>query len=355
MVTTLVANELVELRARINNEAAKSGHYRMNPFYSSFLPMKYLAIDVSKDELVCYLHPSGEHYSIANTAEDVRQFLKDHPFDPSDIIIGCESTGDYHLVAAKVCLEMGYQFKILNPLLTKQVINATVRKKKTDRTDAEIIAQLLERGEGENIALEGLQQEKRTMLRTQQRLIECSAMLKRVQKTLQEKAKVMDTSEAMAAVERCIEVLREEGDELTKKATEEQDRQEEIIDSVPGCGVKLAAIISAEAGNIKRFPSARQFKAYVGIDPKVSQSGNSSHTGRMTKRGNPLLRQALYLAAHVAWRYDPELRDFYEKKRAEGKSYRHTVCTVARKLCERIYAIVTKDCLYTVNTTPLPT
>ena len=90
------------------------------------------------------------------------------------------------------------------------------------------------------------------------------------------------------------------------------------IDSVPGCGAKLAAIISAEAGDIKRFPSARQFKAYVGIDPKVTQSGPKEHTGHMTKRGNPLLRYCLFLAANISRQHDPDMKAFYEKNGRKG-------------------------------------
>lgn len=52
-----------------------------------------------------------------------------------------------------------------------------------------------------------------------------------------------------------------------EEATQQQDRQEEILDSIPGCGKALAAIISAEAGDIRRFDAAKRLKAYVGIDP----------------------------------------------------------------------------------------
>lgn len=156
----------------------------------------------------------------------------------------------------------------------------------------------------------------------------------------------MEVADALQAVDNCITKIEDEAKKLLDTATKEQNRQEEIIDSVPGCGIKLAAIISAEAGDIKRFPSASQFKAYVGIDPRVSQSGNSTHHGRMTKRGNSNLRHALFLAAVIARQYDPDMKEFYEKKRTEGKSYRHAVSAVSRKLCERIYAIVSRNELY---------
>lgn len=306
-------------------------------------------MDISKEEIVFYADAFGQCFTVPNSSEGLRSFLERVPFSPENTIVGCEATGDFHRESCLFFLHLGYQVRMLNPILTKQVINATIRKKKTDESDSKIIAKLLADGHGEKLTVEQFHQEKRTMLRTEKKLVECYSDLKRLRKTLQEKGKTMNVEDALQSVNRCIAVLEEESEHLTEKATEEQDEQETIIDSVPGCGAKLAAIISAEAGDIKRFPSSRQFKAYVGIDPKVTQSGPKAHTGHMTKRGNPLLRYCLFLAANISRQHDPDMKAFYEKKRAEGKSYRHAVCAVSRKLCERIYAIVLKNELYQVR------
>lgn len=314
-----------------------------------------LAMDVSQKEIVIFADVTKEYFTVSNTFEAMTAFLTQHEFDRKNTLVGCEATADYHNVACLAALRLDYTVKVLNPILTNQVIRATVRNKKTDFSDAQIIAKLLSDGQGQVLTEAALDQTKRTMLRTEQKLVGCMSDLKRIHHSLLQKAKTMDVTDAVNAIERCIANLEEEAKGLVVKATETQSRQEEIIDSVPGCGEKLAAIISSEAGDIRRFPSSRQFKAYVGIDPKVTQSGERSFTGRMTKRGNPLLRHALFLAASVARQYDPDMEAFYEKKRNEGKSYRHAVCAVSRKLCERIYAIVTKDQLYSIQPKVLTT
>lgn len=316
--------------------------------------MNYFALDVSKEELVCFFDDTGEIFSIPNSREAMKSFLEkqtqeEQQFTPEKTIIGCESTADYHAEPCLAALEMGYQVKVINPILTKKVINTTIRRKKTDTSDAQIIAKILKEGGGEFVTPESFQQEKRTMLRTEQKLTACTSTLKRLRKSLLLKSKSMNVDDALEAIDHCIVTLEGESKQLTQKATKEQDKQEEIIDSIPGCGVKLAAIISTESGDITRFPSSRQFKAYVGIDPKVKQSGQSSYTGRITKSGNSNLRHALFMAASISRIHDPDMRDFYEKKRSEGKSYRHAVCAVSRKLCERIYAIVTKNEMYQVR------
>ena len=305
-----------------------------------------LAVDVSKEELIFYADKEGEFNSVRNDTVSIKKFLQKQKYDRNETVIGCEATGDYHNQLCVAALEIGYAVKVLNPILTKQVIRTTIRNKKTDYSDAQIIAKLLADGYGETVTNEDFQKERRTMLRTEQALINSASNLKHVLSSLKEKSKTMEVREAIAAIENSISHLEAEAKQLFEKATEKQDRQTEIIDSVPGCGVKLASIISVEAGDIKRFPSSSQFKAYVGIDPKVTQSGQSSYTGGITKRGNPNLRHALFLAANISRIYDPDMKKFYEKKRNEGKSYRHAVCAVERKLCERIYAIVTKDCYY---------
>lgn len=300
----------------------------------------YLAIDVSKDELVMFSEALGHHYSIPNTAEAMTHFLQQHSFDSDQVEIGCESTGDYHLTMCKACFDLGFTVKVLNPIPTKQIINATVRKKKTDYSDAEVILQLLRQGHGYELIDASFSQEKRTTLRVEQKLVDMASDLKRIKKSLQKKYEIMELEVVIETVEDSIESLKEASKKLTTLSTEAQTRQEELIDSIPGCGKKLSAIISAEAGNIKRFPSARQLKAFVGIDPRVTQSGNSSRTGAITKRGNPMLRKALFLAANVARQHDPQLKAFYQKKRDEGKHFALANCAVARKLCERIYSIV---------------
>ncbi len=114
------------------------------------------------------------------------------------------------------------------------------------------------------------------------------------------------------------------------------------LHTVPGIGPVLAAAILAEVGDISRFGSdPARLVAYAGIDPSVKQSGGftGSHN-RMSKRGSPYLRRALWLAASVAYRFDPTLAAFYQKKRSEGKAHMTAIGAVARKLTYIVFAIL---------------
>lgn len=230
------------------------------------------------------------------------------------------------------------------------MINATIRKKKTDKSDAEIIAFLLSQGEGQIVSQKQLQTAKKTILRTRHTIVKYKTAIKLLLGDMQREPDNLQVNSAIVTLEKIIANLEDGVKELSGNAAENSLSEEEmLIQSIPGFATKLAAIVSVEVGDFQRFPSARQFKAYVGIDPKVIQSGESSRTGKITKRGNPYLRHAFYLAAQVARQHDPELKQFFEKKMNEGKHFNVAVCAVARKLCERVYAVVTKGTPYQVR------
>jgi transposase len=69
----------------------------------------------------------------------------------------------------------------------------------------------------------------------------------------------------------------------------------------------------------------------------------------MSKRGSPYLRHALWLAATVAVRYDPDLQAFYEAKREEGKHHGTVIGAVCRKLLARIYVILKEQRPYVIR------
>ena len=78
------------------------------------------------------------------------------------------------------------------------------------------------------------------------------------------------------------------------------------LQALRGIGLLSAVTIAAEAGDLRRFASARQFMAYTGLVPSEWSSGESRHRGRITKTGNRLIRHVLGQAAHNA-RYRPNV------------------------------------------------
>jgi hypothetical protein len=118
-----------------------------------------------------------------------------------------------------------------------------------------------------------------------------------------------------------------------------------IIQSIPGIGGKIAATILSEIGEIDRFNRAKKLVAFAGVDPSVYSSGKfTATTNRITKRGSKQLRHTLFMAILCVLKNsrNKKLREFYDKKRGEGKPYRVTIIACINKLLHWIYAILIK-------------
>ncbi|MES2971379.1 MAG: transposase [Patescibacteria group bacterium] len=119
------------------------------------------------------------------------------------------------------------------------------------------------------------------------------------------------------------------------------------LTSIPGIGLILGTRILAELGDITRFHSPKQVVAYAGLDPRVKQSGTTlNRNTKLTKRGSPDLRRALFLASNLARRWNPDLMAYYQKKRAEGRSFTVANIATSRKLIDRIFVILTEQRMY---------
>jgi transposase len=96
-----------------------------------------------------------------------------------------------------------------------------------------------------------------------------------------------------------------------------------------------------EIGDADRFSTYKKLIVFAGLDPVVSQSGRfENKSGKISKRGSPLLRKALFLAANVARQNDENLKRFYDKKIGEGKHYYSALNAVAAKLLRITYWVL---------------
>lgn len=137
---------------------------------------------------------------------------------------------------------------------------------------------------------------------------------------------------------------------LDEEITAMMESLPQYITSIPGIGPVTGAVILAEIGDVNRFAAPEKLVAYAGIDPTVYQSGQfTASQTRMSKRGSPYLRHALWQAAFMASQHDPQLRAYYQRKRAEGKAHGTTVGAVSRKLLHRIYIILKEQRPYVIR------
>ena len=110
---------------------------------------------------------------------------------------------------------------------------------------------------------------------------------------------------------------------------------------IPGMGPITACTIMGEIGDISNFHGADSLVAYAGINPMVYQSGKYEAKGlSMSKKGSSYLRNAIILVSRLIIQHDEKFKAYYEKKRAEGKSYNVAIGHVSNKLTRMIYHIL---------------
>jgi len=123
-----------------------------------------------------------------------------------------------------------------------------------------------------------------------------------------------------------------------------------ILKSMPGIGKVYSATIACEIADIGRFKNSSHLASYGGVAPAKHESGTSTKRDRKRKGGNRRLKNALIRSADLARQHDPNCKAYYERKRAEGKTYKQALHALARRRVEVIYALLSTGSLYE----PLP-
>jgi len=390
--------------------------------------MLYLGIDIGKNNHVATLidsqaKPLFKGFSFTNTTdggESLLVLLLKHIKLTTDIEIGMEATGHYWLSLYSFLVSKGYAVHVINPIQTDGWRKGIeIRKRKTDKIDSFLIADLLRYGDfvetslsDENImSLRNLSRFRHYLVgsigdlkrkaicildqtfpeyqgvfsdtfgQTSSELLlhfqsaedfvsitaeQLEAALAGVTMKSFAKNKLTQISE-LAAKSFGLKFCRDSFSLQLKLLIEQirfieaqvSDVEAEIetllaklnspITTIPGVGTVTGAAILSEIGDIRRFSNPSKLVAFSGIDATVIQSGESSGTYKMSKRGSAYLRKALFQAALVASNNDPVFKAYYQKKRSEGKHHLTAVGAVARKLCYTIHSILKNNTSYLVQ------
>lgn len=147
---------------------------------------------------------------------------------------------------------------------------------------------------------------------------------------------------------RIIQVLLVSKKELEKKIKEigAEDADVELLRSISGINYITASILLGEIGDIERFGKESCLSGYCGVSPVMWQSGNSRVKAKRRKRYNRRLKGILYYISLTQMRMSPESRDYYWKKRREGKTHWQAMNALSRQLIKIIYYILKNKKIY---------
>ena len=147
-----------------------------------------------------------------------------------------------------------------------------------------------------------------------------------------------------------IELLNDQLIEIENEMTDIVTSLDSPIMTIPGIGYVNGGMILGEIGDIHRFSRPNQLLAYAGLDPTVYQSGNfQAKKTRMSKRGSRALRYALINAAHNVVKCNDTFRNYYDSKRATGRSHYSALGHCAGKLVRIIFKILTDEVAFDLD------
>lgn len=335
-----------------------------------------------------------------NGCEKVVGIFTHNSITADDVIIGMKATGHYWLSVYTYFVEKGYTVKVINPIQSEAFRKMYIRQTKNDSKDSYLIAQIMRFGEYSATAMS---EENIIALRQLSRyrlaLVDaCGDAKRRVIALLDQIFPEYESLFSDAFGNTSVEILQncptpedlleistrkltniitkashgrlgkakaqqlkddaknsfgisfakdafsfqiKQLDELEKQISKLLHETNQFNTTIPGIGDILGAIIVSEIGDIHRFERPNQLVAFAGLDVTVKQSGEFTGTkNKISKRGSPYLRRAIWLAANRAAFCDPTLSEYYQSLRARGKHHLTAVGAVARKLCNIIFVIL---------------
>jgi transposase len=306
--------------------------------------MKVVGIDIGKRKFDVALLDGGKvrNKVFDNTAAGHRglmSWLQERGCMAGGTHLCMEATSQYYEALATVLCEAGYQVSVVNPLQIKAFGESRLRRQKTDRADAELIAHFCE--QQSPLAWQPAAVEVREL----QRLL---ARLEAVQEMrVQELNRLHEASgETRGSVERVLALLDEELAKLEQMIRNHIDRhpnlreQDALLRSIPGVGERVSSYCMAwlQTG---RFEDVRQAVAFVGLSPRHRQSGDSVRgKPRLSKIGHGRLRKVLYLPAMSALRCNPAAMALGARMKAAGKRGKVVVGAIMRKLIHWMFGVL---------------
>lgn len=325
--------------------------------------MFYLGIDVAKSKLDCalLLQPDKSRSKVvANERagyETLCTWLRRQGVSQlSEVHVILEATGPYHEQAALWLVQAGARVSVVNPAQVKDFARGLALRTKTDAIDALTLARygalaapapwqppapeivelkaLLTR-------LEALQADLRRELNRREKALAAAAPAL-IRESLDKSIGFLEAERAR--LERAID------DHIDRHPRLKTDRQHLL--SIPAVGEKTANRMLALLHS-RRFSSAEQLAAFLGLVPVEHQSGSSvQRRARLSKNGDARLRAALYMAAVVATRYNPDVRALYQRLCARGKAKMAALGAAMRKLVHICFGVIKHQQPYRPNLVP---
>ena len=289
-----------------------------------------IGVDVSKDNLDEHRLSDGTSARFANTSAGFRALAKWLGSEPPARVV-YEPTGPYHAAFEKRFAGKLPLVKV-NPLQARRFAQSTGMRTKTDKADARVLALM-----GAAFTLEPDAPMSQNLRDLKELRIARTALVKdrtRLKNRLHTLTLAFAVKQAKARLALVSRQLRDIDVEIAARIAQDQPtaHKRSILRSIPGIGEVTAAAILIECPEVGTM-TGRQIASLSGLAPMTRQSGK--WTGKaFIQGGRKHLRDALYMPALVAARFNPDLKRKYQAMIANGKPPKVALTALMRKLIE---------------------
>ena len=293
-----------------------------------------IGIDVAKDHLVIALLGASTVQTIANSMAGIQAWFKDIPKESA---IALESTGRYSRLVCQLSHAAGHTVYLLNALDVHHYGKALGQRGKTDRLDAQLIAQYLAHQintlrpwQPTPEAIEQL----RSLIRCRAQIVKAGVTLRMALQDaplLRKQAASMakQFAQSLKSVDAQIKALLGEDKAMSEGAAR--------LQSIQGVGPLGATLLSTLLVRIP-FANADALVAYSGLDPRPADSGKKQGLRRLSKKGDPQIRRQMWLCAMAASRCSG-FKAHYEALKHRGLATTAAYVVIARKLLRIAFAL----------------
>jgi transposase len=304
---------------------------------------KVIGIDISKASFDVAFQEKDEKFVFHKFSNDVKGFKKFmNVIDVGDHCV-MEATGTYYLYLANYLFDQSIRLSVVNPLQIKHFVRMRMVRAKTDKKDAKMIT------------LYGQLEEPTDWQPREKHIMQLQQIHTTIEGLQKQTTMINNRLEAFSQIpdndKESIRILRALYKTMKLQIVKLEARMLEIvkqhylmafnsIKTIPGIGTKTAIILIATTNNFKKFEDIKKLSAYVGLAPRIYESGTSvKGKGHITKMGNKYLRKLLYICAWSAKRHNDQCILMYERLSAKGKPERVIKIAIANKLLRQAFAI----------------